>query len=751
MLRTNMKTYNSPKSMVLTNPEYYSAFARLLTEEEIVINPKDINKLNIMPDYIEGLLNVFRDGIEQECVHNFKVKVLWDNGKKCIFNLFDLYFNLVMWKMLVDLDAPILPHNIFIDKNITGDTIKNWIDTNVIDVFLDKVDPLTLNRTIYHSYKHLQGVDEFAMYLANTFNYFDFVGLDKLDAEAHAILDNEYSAEHTYKNVAIEDAQDVGMAETKKLINIITERSKDILGYDHCCAAALRSQAGISERQFKEFAVNIGPKPDGLGGIYPYSINSSFLDKGLDTLESMFVESASAGRYAQIIAKTNVANSGAFARILGLNNMDTNLNRDPNYVCETKNFVKITIHTPKIFKKFIGRWFKWNEDDPEDHCIGRKDFELIAGKTIYLRDPMTCQSKAEGHGICYRCYGKLAYINRYINIGKLAAEILSAILTQRFLSAKHILSAKPIKIVFGEVFNNYFQNEDYLLSISDSLESVKKMYIKINLDDIEQSQDTNEDSENGDDASFCTESISEFIVEDNGIEYEMHSINYDSLLFTSDFTEIIHKHKTTTNEDGSEVIIVPFSDLIGVPLFMVPLANNELSKALTEVKHIINFRNKTSGYNKDTILQAFMEALDTGGLGVHSSHASVILSNMIRCKDDILETPDWSIPNQQNYQIITVSSALKYNPSVTVTLMYQGLRRTLINPITYKKRKPSKIDSYFMDAPQNIGKNDAFTRRTIKNELELADILRFTPTSEKKEEAKPKTLNFEDILKPKGR
>ena len=142
--------------MVLTNPEYYGAFARLLTEEEIVINPKDINKLNIMPDYIEGLLNVFRDGIEQECVHNFKVKVLWDNGKKCIFNLFDLYFNLVMWKMLVDLDAPILPHNIFIDKNITGDTIKNWIDTNVIDVFLDKVDPLTLNRTIYHSYKHLQ-------------------------------------------------------------------------------------------------------------------------------------------------------------------------------------------------------------------------------------------------------------------------------------------------------------------------------------------------------------------------------------------------------------------------------------------------------------------------------------------------------------------------------------------------------------------------------------------------------------------
>ena len=747
MLRTNMKRYNAPMSTILVNPEYYGVFKELLNETGMMrINPANINKMNIMPDYIEGLLNVFRDSIEQEFIHNVRVLVQWDNGKCCKFNLFDLYFNLVMWKMLVDLDATIQPYNIFIDKNITGDTIKNWIDTNVIDVFLDKVDPLTLNRTIYHSYKHLQGVDEFALYLANTFNYFDFVGLDKLDMEAHKILDNEYSAEHTYKNVAIEDAQDVGMEETKKLINIITERSKDILGYDHCCAAALRSQAGISERQFKEFAVNIGPKPDGLGGIYPHLINTSFLDKGLDSLESMFVESASAGRYAQIIAKTNVANSGAFARILGLNNIDTDLHADPNYVCNTKNFVKMTINTPKIFKKFIGRWFKWSEDDPEDHCIGRKDFTLIAGKTIYLRDPMTCQSKTMGDGICFRCYGKLAYINRYVNIGKLAAEILSAILTQRFLSAKHILSAKPIKVVFGDDFAKYFQNEEYLLSISDELESTKKIYIKINLDDIDQSQDTNEEADDDDDSSFMSESLTEFIVEDNGIEYNMHSNNYDSLTFTSEFVEIIHKHKTTTNDEGAEIVVVPFSELVGIPLFAVPLANSELSKSLTEVKHIINFRNKTSSFDKDTILQAFMEALDNGGLGVHSSHASVILSNMIRRKEEVLETPDWSIPNQDDYQIMTVSSALKYNPSTTVTLMYQGLRRTLINPITYKKRKPSKIDSYFMDAPQNIGKDSAFTKQTNKSELNMEDMFRHV---EEEKKPQPKVIQFNEMFRPK--
>lgn len=737
-VRTTLHRYTDSKQVVLRNPEYYGVFREFIANDDMTVYPLNITKTNIMPDYIEGLMNIFRDGIEQEFEHKARITVRWTDTIYCVMNLYDLFFNLVMWKMLVELDAQIQPYNIFMSKTITSDTIKSWIDINVIDIYLDKKDPLILNKTIYNSYKHLQDVDEFAEYLANTFNYFDFVALYKLCPEAKEIREFDYS------QVPLEDTNDVGMEQTEKLIDIIKNKSKDYLGYDHCCAAALRAEAGISIRQFKEFAVNIGIKPDGMGGIYPYSINSSFIDKGLDSPEAMFVESASAGRYAQIISKTNVATSGAFARILGLNNVDTHLHKDPTYTCDTKNFVKITFKDKWMVQRFIGRYYRETEDGV-DKVVRRIDAKknTLIGKTVFLRDPMTCQSKTMGHGICYKCYGRLAYTNKFISIGKIAAEILSAIFTQRYLSAKHILTAKPIKVVFGEDFARFFQNDEFIISINDELEIDKNMYIKLDLDNITSSiSDKDLDEEEA--STIMNEFISEFAIEVDGISISMHSENFDDLFFTGDFTEIINSYKTIVDDNGSEIKKIPLSDLVGIPLFMVPITNSELSTALSKVKHTINLSKITSTFTKDTILQEFMEALQEGGLKVHSSHASVLLSNMIRSKEDILETPDWSVPNQKDYQILAVSSALKNNPSVTVTLMYQGLKRTLINPITYRKRKPSQIDNYFMLQPQNIGKDESFVIKSNKKTLGIEDI--FVPREEVKKT--PEVIGVEELFKP---
>lgn len=85
-----------------------------------------------------------------------------------------------------------------------------------------------------------------------------------------------------------------------------------------------------------------------------------------------------------------------------------------------------------------GRYYKLGPDGM-DYLINAKKDTYLIGKTIYLYSPMTCASAAHGHGICRRCYGELAYINRNIRPGKLASEILSAQLTQKQLSAKHLL------------------------------------------------------------------------------------------------------------------------------------------------------------------------------------------------------------------------------------------------------------------------------------------------------------------------
>ena len=41
------------------------------------------------------------------------------------------------------------------------------------------------------------------------------------------------------------------------------------------------------------------------------------------------------------------------------------------------------------------------------------------------------------------------------------------------------------------------------------------------------------------------------------------------------------------------------------------------------------------------------------------------------------------------------------NPSIAVTLSYQRTSQALYNPSTFKKTKPSVLDLFFMEQPQN--------------------------------------------------
>ena len=92
------------------------------------------------------------------------------------------------------------------------------------------------------------------------------------------------------------------------------------------------------------------------------------------------------------------------------------LNKD--YVCDTVNFEEITIRDSRMLSMFVGRWYRLNPRGV-DYCIYPDDTQLI-GIPILLRSPMTCASKSRGEGICYKCYGELAYVNNDINIGKIS-------------------------------------------------------------------------------------------------------------------------------------------------------------------------------------------------------------------------------------------------------------------------------------------------------------------------------------------
>ena len=679
----------------LTNFEAYGPYEELVRKGSISIRVIDITKRNYN-DHFYGILNILRDGIELKEVQSMFIEVIFKPGVSCKLSIMDYLFNLLMWHLLIRTDQRIKPKHLFFDEAITKKTIKNYIDGFLIDNMRKKVSNVELNNIIDDTLVKYKHIEEFAMYLANTINLEDTIKLMKACPEFDALMRYDYS------NVPIEDVKDVGMDVTNRCIAIIKD-SKKYLGYDHCLANSFRASEAINPRQYKEFANNIGTKPDGRGGVFPTAIEKSFITGGVSDPISYIIESSS-GRTAQILAKVNVGSSGHFARLLGLNNQDSFLHSDPNYICDTVNFEEIEVKSKDTLMMLVNKYYRLHPNGME-HCISRFDTHLI-GKKIYLRSPMTCASAARGEGVCYRCYGDLAYANSDINIGKIAAELLSSKLTQRMLSAKHLLETIINKIVWNQEFFEFFELESNVVFLLPDI-NTKNIKFVIHPENIQlESEDDDRvyDEEEGGVAFMesYNEYITEFDVElEDGRILTVTSENKEKLYLTTDINEVIRSKAFP--EDGD--IVIPMNELRdketgdSLPLFVIMIMNNDLSKSLDKLKEIIDKNSVTESMDRHQILQAFMDTIIEGNLGINAAHCEIILSNQLRAIDDILEKPQWEYPNE-TARVISLNKALTNNPSITNSLSYQRVAKALYNPLTFRKNKPSFMDLFFMEQPQ---------------------------------------------------
>lgn len=656
---------------MLTNYKNYGPYEAMALGNKVTINVNDINGVT-WDLHITSILNILRDGIETPLVQNSFITILFSTGDSVELSVMDYMVNLIMWKAIISIGVQIQPKHIFFNESITRRTIKSYIDKFLIGPNRHIIDNRRLNNIIDDTLHMFTKINEFSFYLANTINLEDDITLMTTNPEAWDIY-------HTsLQGYALEDVKKVGMEKTNRLVDII--KNSDF----HCLSDFFKAGEGINPKQYKEFAVNIGTKPDGQGGVYPVVIDSSYIRGGLTDIASIFIES-SAGRTAQILSKTNVGDSGHFARLLGLNNSDTILHRDPTYVCDSVNFESVHIRNGKMLSMLTSRWYRLSPNGME-YKISSSDTHLI-DRVIYLRSPMTCSSKSHGYGICYRCYGDLAYTNNDINIGKLAAEILSSILTQILLSAKHLLESLIRKINWSKKYYDIFDTEANIIYMQDEI-NTKGSYMIIDPENII--------LENEDDDFEYNEYINTFQIKDStGNISDIYSSEMDNMYFSGELNDII---RSMGVPEGSKIII-KLDDLQGLPLFLVKIHNDELSRTLDKLMHIINKNAVTSKFDRQSILQAFLETVLEGGLDINSVHCEVLLSNQIRDFNDIIQEPDWSTRDAK-YQILTLNQALTSHPSLTVSLSYERLSKALYNPLTFRKGTASFMDLFFQSMPQ---------------------------------------------------
>jgi hypothetical protein len=634
-----------------------------------------------------------KDGIDDENIHNSFITIVFNDEDKIDLSVFDLFFNLMFWYLIIRSNQTITPQHLFFPDSITGDSIKSFIDKYFILKVRTIMDGKIMNNIIDDALHFFSDVDNFSFYLANTINLKDTIDLMNASPEFDIIMHS------SLKDVPIEDVKNKGMELTNRSIDIIINDSKRLLGHDHCLKNSFLANEGINRRQYKEFAINIGTKPNGNGGVHPAIIDNSYIGAGLNNLVAQYIDSSSS-RVAQVQTKEKTGSSGNFARILGINNIDSNILDDPDYDCGTNNFIELIIKSKKVLHKLIDRYYRLVPDGI-DYLISENDTFLI-GKKIYLRSPITCASAARGNGVCFKCYGNLAYINKNIKPGKYAAERLSSILTQRQLSAKHLLETLINKLKWCKLFYKYFTTDVNIIQVNQDVEIPKGTMLLIDTKNI--NNDNDEYIKNDEDYIGGNEEyITEFLLEDkNGVRYHIKTEDDSELYISDELNEYICNYG---NQEG-EIIKLKLKDLADneIPLFIVNISNNELSKTLKELQNLINKKNTTQKHTKDSIVQTMFDLCIEGNLDIMGVHLEMIIMNQIRDVVNVLRKPDWEIKDIP-YQLLTLDQALKDNPSITISLLYKSLGNTLSYPLSYKKTSPSYMDLFFMKQPQNYLSN----------------------------------------------
>ena len=661
------------------NEQYYYPYKELCETGRQDIYTKDFNASNIARHFY-SIINILRDGIETKEVQSMMIHIYFTNNVDVRLSIFDYTINLMFWQFCTATGEPIRDVHLVFFEDITKRSIKEYIDNIYIDKYRKTVPFIVLNNTIDDVIGKFRELRPFQMYLANTLNLEDTLELMRKYPEFNDTI--HFSTE----GIPIEDIKEAGIEATNKQI-------KYIKNSNHHLRDSFRTGEAISPKQYKEVAVNIGSKPDGQGSVFPHPIKHSFMNGGLQTPEELVIES-SVGRVAQILQKTNVGESGAFARQLELNNQDTTLHVDPNYVCDTVHFEEVIIDNDSMWNMYDMRYYRENPNGVDKllNAKNKKDKERLMHRKLYFRSPMTCASAARGHGICYKCYGDLAYVNREINIGQIAAEGLSSIYTQILLSAKHLLESLVVKMEWSKGFYDYLQITFNTIALrEDKFYKGCKLIIDQDICTLEELDDI--------DYNYY---INSFIIKTpSGDEIKIKTNNDDNLYFDKDFYDfLINNYPDTSGAEDTYYAEIDMMRLVDFPaLFVVEIKNNELSATMDKIERLIDNKTVMSAYDRNTILREFISTNIQGNIKLNAVHFEVLLMNQMRDGEDDLEKPDWTNPNA-TYQMLTLSKALSNNQSIAIRLQSGKVDKILNNQQNRFICKPSVSDIYYMEQPQ---------------------------------------------------
>ena len=445
-----------------------------------------------------------------------------------------------------------------------------------------------------------------------------------------------------------------------RLVDRILETRTDI-------SRLVQSGGAVNIDQLGQALLCVGPKPNLMGQVIPEPISTSYL-RGMRTVQDFYI-SAEAARKAQVMNYNLVRMSGYHSRKLVLVVMEHTLGNVQE--CDTTRGIYIKDLSEEGARRLAGRNVhrvvigdggeEKMEDDPI--TIDPSDTSSYVGGRYVLYSPMTC---AAPDGVCRRCYGHLYDLNKEIHVGIMGVLYISEQLTQRLLSAKHMLKTKVKKIHWPEEFSRSFI-VDKTAIIVDGEDLVA---IGVSSEDLEKIDDE------GDDQWTTTILLSE--------EGSKHTIPVH-------LPTPIHLQPEDWDNASLQKGVYWIKAETGSSPFFLMIENTELRDTLDRILRIVE---NEEHEDIDDYYAEFTGALEKGSISTPSVHAEMILRAMVRSEEDISRRPDFSKEDAE-YQILKLPLAILTSPSLSNTLAFEHVRKQILSPTVFEKTDEGMLDPMF--------------------------------------------------------
>lgn len=507
--------------------------------------------------------------------------VVFDNGAKVTMPKRLAMINGIFWEIFDKFEVEIKPENIFWIDTITDETTNDISSEIYCDFVLKRRFEYlhvlgavwcAINRTLKFVHRNCR---EYAVSL-------DALTLDRLCMQP------------AMKEVCTRpiDTKD-GTRSAEKQHSKITADLYKLLGTPGALAynplKPYMDTKLLKRNQLPQMFCSYGPRSDIDDRMMKYVIQSNAFS-GLKDIYDYATEYLSAKK-AQFFNTDVIRKAQYFARRMRLG--ASRIHKVYPGWCGSTVTLPYTID-PKFKLNFLGIYIKVTKEEyakyntPEmihmfDDCsieLTKDNIDDFVGREIQMWSPFCCRHT---DGVCEHCAGymnqhMIAFIPPDIQIGVFCATHLSSVITQKILSAKHLIKTSSKEFVLNRMALKYLsKNSDALLWQAANIGLLKKSYLRVSVADIGPISDLlNHPLPSGE--AWSTIDSFKLVGQSGNVIEEVYLTDDTTHPYFSNYAMTYMKqHFKDIKSDNAEFIDIPLKDFdFGKPIFMYTAVNDDM-------------------------------------------------------------------------------------------------------------------------------------------------------------------------------